>query len=86
MDGRDRPVASWATFGPGGRGTQATSAACPSAVGPRAQACARTRPWASFCLRAKKDVVNSELLSFCFDIISEAIICIFSMYLISIQI
>jgi hypothetical protein len=85
MDGRDRPVASWARLGPGGRGAQAASAACPSAAGPRAQAGARTRPWANFCLRAEREDVNSNVCQFVL-IFLEPIVCIFSMYLISIQI
>jgi hypothetical protein len=85
MDGRDRPVESWARLGLGGRGAQAASAAYPSAAGPRAQAGARTRPWANFCLRAEREDVNNNVCQFVL-IFLEAIVCIFSMYLISIQI
>jgi hypothetical protein len=48
------PAAAGPSFGPGGTGAQAASAACPSAVGPPAQAGARGEAVGHFSVRAGK--------------------------------
>jgi hypothetical protein len=53
---RDNQQRAGPSLGPGGRGAQAVSAACPLAAGPAAQAGARSRPWAIFPVRAEKGV------------------------------
>jgi hypothetical protein len=48
----------------GGARARAVSAARPSVCGLRAQADARSRPWANFWLRAESEVVNSNACQF----------------------